>query len=103
MKTSPRRRRFYVEFSAHIDIDQRLLDAVLTNEWRGIYYDLMNEHEVAEHLAWNLAKGRELSSLDGFADRKPVDAALLDFVTEGSDEVKVVSQRRGRKKKGLPR
>jgi len=82
-----KRRRFFVTMTAHIEISQELLDSVLTDEWRSTFYDHLREPEdIAEMLAFNLAQGREIKSLDGFADQPERAAKLLDFRSEGPGE-----------------
>jgi len=71
-----KRRRFAVSLEFEIDVDQSLLDAVLTDEWRGRFYNLIEPSEVASHLAFNILGGHRVSLLDGFADQ-PDDAAEI--------------------------
>ncbi len=71
------RRRFVVSISLEIDVDESLLARVLTDEWRGKFYDLQSADDVAEHLAFNLLCGcGGVGQLDGFADQ-PDDAAEI--------------------------
>jgi hypothetical protein len=70
-----------------IEIAQSLLDAALTDEWRSQFYHVTSAEDVAEHLAYNMARELELFQLDGFADQpksavkcgrlEPVDSAEL--------------------------
>ncbi len=72
-----KRRRFVVSISLEIDVDESLLASVLTDEWRGRFYDLQSSADVAEHLAFNLLCGcGSVGKLDGFADQ-PDDAAEI--------------------------
>ena len=71
-----KKRRFVVEITVEIDVSESLLSDVLTDEWRDRYYRFFHATEVAEHLAFNLLGGHDVSQLDGFADQ-PDDAAEL--------------------------
>ena len=71
----------YVPMTVEIEVDQRVFDAVLTDEWRAQYYRFHTPEEVGAHLAYNLIQGRTLSSLDGFADL-PDDLARVIAVAE---------------------
>jgi hypothetical protein len=67
-----------VTLLVEIDIDQSLLDDVLTDEWRKSFYgDVRAAEDVADHLAFNLAQNRKLSSLDGFADQHEDQACVM--------------------------
>lgn len=75
----PPRRKFLVGLAVEVEVDQRLLDDVLTDEWRAQFYpDIRAPGDVAEHLAFNLVQGRRLSSLDGFADQSDERARVVD-------------------------
>lgn len=84
-KRKPKPRRFFVTMTAHIELSQELLDAVLTDEWRRQFFDLQSPEEVAEHLAYNLAQHHELKLLDGFADKEG-QARMIEFRAEGPGE-----------------
>ena len=68
-------KKFVVEMTvtAEIEISEDLLAGVLTDEWRKSFYNLQTGKEVAGHLAYNLARGADVASLDGFADRTDAD------------------------------
>lgn len=80
-------KRFMVTLQAEIAVDEKLIDAVLTDEWRRQFYNLRTPEAVAEHLAFNLLHGRKMASLDGFADRKETDAVILSFETIDADPI----------------
>lgn len=79
---------FAITMTFALEIDEALLTAVDTAEWRAAFYQLCGDAEhrdtrreaIAEHLAFNLIQGRALSTLDGFADQ-PETAAAVDFKT----------------------
>lgn len=79
------KRKFYVTFTAEIDIDDKLLKSI-DDEWRGTFYQLTSDEMVAEHLAFNLVQGRALKSLDGFADQPEKAVKLVEFRGEGAEE-----------------
>jgi hypothetical protein len=79
----PRVRRFLVPIQVEIEVDQRLIDDVLTSAWRTDHYPLHFAGDVAAHLAYNLVQGSQLPGLDGFADQ-PTDRARV--VTIRCDE-----------------
>lgn len=86
--SKPTKRRFWVRLDALVEIDDRLLASVLTDEWRQDYYRLLTAGDVATHLAYNLIQGSSLASLDGFADQPEDRATLLEIdVDDVADEV----------------
>jgi len=87
----PKKRRFWVRIDALVEIDDRLLASVLTDEWRQDYYRLFTAGDVAAHLAYNLIQRSSLASLDGFADQPEDRAVLLEIDVDdgGVDEVAV--------------
>jgi len=93
------RRRFVATLEVEIEIEDSLLEAVLTDAWRAYFYVLHTPEDVADHLAPNLAQGRELTSLDGFADQPEGAASLVAVrMTSGAslvdDESSPSSRRR---------
>jgi len=78
------RRKFEVEMTFMIEVDDALLASVDTAEWRDSFYNLTTAEEVAEHLGYNLMRGASLASLDGFADQ-PADAA--EITSTGADNI----------------
>jgi hypothetical protein len=86
-ESPPVLRKFVVRIDVEIEVDQRVLDAVLTDAWRERFYRLWTPGDVAGHLAYNLTQGAALSGLDGFADQPDDRACVLsidvdDDVTE---------------------
>lgn len=82
--------RFHVE--ATLDLSEDMLSAILTDEWRGQFYRLMNSYDVAEHVAHNFVRNRaDLKIMDGFADRDKSDAILLNEDWEMEEVLRVVS------------
>ncbi len=81
-------RRFKVVkvVTVEVSVDQRVLDDVLTDEWRSSFYKLYTPGDVAEHLAFNFMQGRDLHMLDGFADQDPERARLHDVSWEEAPE-----------------
>lgn len=80
-------RTFTVRLACEITITQELLDAVLTDEWRRNFFQFHDAQDVASHLAFNLAQGRELAQLDGFADQPHGAATLADLDIDDVHEV----------------
>lgn len=73
------KRRYHVEVTvtAVLEVDDEVVESV-DEEWLETFYPLASEHEVAEHLAYNLLKGEDLSTIDGFAQFKDDQAVLKD-------------------------
>jgi len=67
---------FLVTMECSIAIEESVFPAVLTDEWRRVFYPLRTPDEVAEHLAFNLVQGHPIEHLDGFADQAG-DAAIV--------------------------
>ena len=59
-------------------IEDAVINDVLTDEWRADFYPLHNPQQVADHIGYNLlVNHREVSSLDGFADREDSTVRVL--------------------------
>jgi hypothetical protein len=69
-----------------IKVDQRLFDSVLTDEWRAQMYPFHTNEDVVKHLAFNMVHGRNLQSLDGFADQ-PYERVATSLPDIDIDEV----------------
>ncbi len=82
-----RKRRFLAPILVEVEIDERLLTDVLTDEWRQNFYPLITAADVAGHLAYNLIQGRRLQSLDGFADQPEEAACLLNIDMDEATEL----------------
>lgn len=80
-------RKFCVNAIIEIEVDQRVLDDVLTDEWRSNFYPLTTPEDVAGHLAFNLVRGAEMHQLDGFADQPRARSPRLGDVNLEIDEV----------------
>ncbi len=81
-------RRFAVSISLEIDVDESLLTSVLTDEWRGKFYNFTSAGEVAEHLAFNLLGGHDVNQLDGFADQLNDAAEIIrDSMDAETEEI----------------
>ena len=78
------KRKFYVEMSVVVVVDQECFDAV-TDEWRSELYDLKTDTQIVEHLAYNLVQGRTLTQLDGWANLKD---DLADYSDLSIDDVR---------------
>jgi len=66
--------------TAEVEIDQSVIDGVLTDEWRSVFYPLREPHEVAEMIArCRIAHHAALSSLDGFADQPDSNARIIGY------------------------
>lgn len=74
-----------LEVYVTVALDQRVID-VVDDEWRSMFYDLRTPQEIAEHIAYNMARhGSRLSHLDGFANL-PDDWAKLTEVEWDIDQ-----------------
>ena len=61
-----------------IDIEQKLIDIALSEDWKSVFYDLENAEGVAAHVAWILCHQKErLSNYDGFVG---VDNSLAKII-----------------------
>lgn len=83
------RQRFVVAVEAELEIDDALLEGVLTDAWRARHEVLHTPEDVAAHLALRLVQDRPLFSIDGFEDQ-PLDAARLLGARASSDGVRLV-------------
>lgn len=79
------KRTFHVEFSGTLELDDSVIDAV-DDEWRAALYQLNTPEEIAEHIAYNLARGADLTQLDGWADQSDDKAKLSDFACDSAWE-----------------
>ncbi|HMI84844.1 MAG TPA: hypothetical protein VK550_12175 [Polyangiaceae bacterium] len=86
-KASARRRKFVVYVSVEVEIDQRLLDSVLTDEWRAQMFPFYKPEEVASHLVFNLIQGTPLTSIDGYADQDPERVKMGHIDTDETVEI----------------
>lgn len=82
------------EVDLEVRIDEKVFEAVLTDEWRSRFYQLRTREDVARHLTFNLLQGRSLSSLDGFAD---LSDDLVDVVDPQWELVSFREERKGQK------
>jgi hypothetical protein len=90
MKSKKKRegmRKFVVYVSVEVEIDQRLLDSVLTDEWRAQMFPFYKPEEVASHLVFNLIQGTPLTSIDGYADQDPKRVKMGDIDTDEAIEI----------------
>ncbi len=82
-------RKFHVSMRIECDIilDEEVINRV-DDEWRSNFYNLTSASDVAEHIAYNLVVNNfRLSHLDGWADMKDLQAAIIsDSVDDLSSE-----------------
>ena len=82
-------RKFRVKLVIDCDIilDEEVINRV-DDEWRSQFYSLTSANDIAEHIAYNLVvNNARLSQLDGWADMKDLQAAIIsDSVSELSSE-----------------
>lgn len=83
-------RRFEVNFTAVLEVDDAVITRGLDPEFKREITDLVNAEGVARHLAFNLARGAELQALDGWADMPDAKARILDFDCDEAWESKRV-------------
>lgn len=72
--------RYVVELTIEVEmeIEPEVVAVALTREWQAHLYPMHGDADVLEMLAWNCAvKGRELTSLDGWADRADDDLSVV--------------------------
>jgi hypothetical protein len=72
-------KRFMIDITgqAVIEISDEAFEAV-NDEWRGQFYNLRSELEIAEHIAHNLIINNwRLSQLDGWADQPDENAVIV--------------------------
>lgn len=65
---------FECELQVHPDVIKQV-----NKEWRQTFYDLLGEEKIVEHLAFNAAQGRSLTSLEGWADLKDEQLKVVGF------------------------
>lgn len=87
------KRVFHVEFSGTLELDDSVIDAV-DDDWRAELYPLHSVEEIAEHIAYNLARGCELTQLDGWADQSNDKAKLSDFACDSAWEAPVAKPKK---------
>jgi len=70
------KKTFHVEVD--LDIDKALIEGVLNDQWRSMYYKLMTPDDVANHIAYNIVANQlqDVRMLDGFADREMKDVRV---------------------------
>lgn len=83
----PRRRKFMVGFCVEVEVDQTVFDAVLTDEWRKVFYPFHTAADVAGNLAFCLVQGMSLSQLDGYADQDKSSVKIGPIDIEDVDEI----------------
>lgn len=61
--------KFTTKFAVNIELEisERVLDEVMKPEWQNDFYKFTTRQEAANHIAYNVARGASLTSLDGFA------------------------------------
>lgn len=75
-KSKGTRRKFFVDFCVEVEVDQVVFDAVLTDEWRSMFYQFHTPADVAGNLAFCLVQGMSISQLDGYADQEKNSATI---------------------------
>lgn len=70
--------KFTTRFAVTVELElsERLLDEVMTPEWQASFYKFADRQAAADHVAYNLARGASLTSLDGFAHLDDSDAVV---------------------------
>jgi hypothetical protein len=94
-----KRRRFVVDFCVEVEVDQAVFDAVLTDEWRALFYPFYTPADVAGNLAYCFVQGTPISSLDGYADQDDKSASIGPIDIEDVREIETKSPPRTRPKK----
>lgn len=68
------KKRYTVQLTATVEVDDAVIKRGLSNEFRKDFYDFHSPGDVAAHIAYNMiVNGCRLTSIDGFAD---MDAGL---------------------------
>lgn len=76
-------RRGYTRYSARVTVDyvldvrDDLVAEVMTPDWQSNFFKLNDGQAVAEHVAFNLARGDKLTNIDGFAQRDESDVLVV--------------------------
>lgn len=83
-------RKFEVTYTIYstLTLDDEVID-VVDDEWRKQLYNLHTPEEIAEHVGRNLIFGRELSSLDGWANQPNSNADI--YIDNEDIEAKEIS------------
>jgi hypothetical protein len=71
-------RRFTSTFTVtvELEISDRLIKEALSPDWQESFYEFANAQAVADHIAYNIARGNSLKSLDGFAHLEDADVVV---------------------------
>jgi hypothetical protein len=69
---------FETRFTVNIELElsERLLKEVMSPEWQENFYEFADHQSVCNHIAYNLARGASLTSLDGFANFDDSDVVV---------------------------
>jgi len=70
---------FYDDLAeCRIAVDQKLIDEVLSDEWKNVFYDLKNAEGVAAHIARNMGcYDYTLSDMEGFGSDESLVKILV--------------------------
>ena len=71
--------------TAEGEVDDDVIEGVLSDEWRSTFYQFYTPGDVAEHIARNALRGTRLSFLDGFANHSDDKAKVTSEEWELSD------------------
>lgn len=61
-----------------LQIADHVLDEVMKPEWQNDFYKFADRQAAADHIAYNVARGASLTSLDGFAHFDDGDVVVKD-------------------------
>lgn len=80
-KTKPKKRpsrRFKSTFTVtvELEISERLIKEARSEDWQKQFYEMPNDQAVADHIAYNIARGAHLTALDGFAHLEDADVVV---------------------------
>lgn len=67
--SKPKTTKITVAIYVEVEMRDSFIKSILTEKWQKHFYMLHTPADLAEHLAFNLVKGGDVSSLDGFADQ----------------------------------
>lgn len=59
-----------------LEISDRVIKEALSPDWQKSYYKFENAQQVADHIAYNVARGAGVRSLDGFAHLENADIVI---------------------------
>ena len=88
-KTKRKSKRFKSRFvvTVELEVSNRLIKQALSPDWQKDFYKLLDGQQVADHIAYNIARGISVRSLDGFTNMENADVVVHEEEwTEDSED-----------------